>query len=77
MHAEPSQPVGVRGFCSAVGWKLPCNPNGRITGYDIRLSKAGEDVQITHLSTDSEGTFIAIEERYQQVGTVVEVYIIL
>ena len=63
----------MRGFCSAVGWKLPRNPNGRITGYDIRLSTDGDDAQITHLSTGSEGTFIAIEERYQQEGTVVEV----
>ena len=70
-HAGPSPPRGVQTFCLAVGWRVPLNPNGKIIGYDVQLMRPGSDVML--LSTDSDSTFLAIENDYQLVGTTVQV----
>lgn len=50
---------------------MPLNPNGKIIGYDVQLMRPGSDVML--LSTDSDSTFLAIENDYQLVGTTVQV----
>lgn len=72
IHAGPSSPRGVQTFCSAVGWRVPLSSNGKIIGYDVRLMRQGEG-DVISLSTDSDGTFLAIEGDYQQIRTTVQV----
>ena len=48
-------------FCSAIGWRVPLNPNGKIIGYDVQLIRPGVR-DVISLSTGNDGTFIAIED---------------
>lgn len=72
MLTGPSPPRGVQAFCSVVGWRVPLNTNGKIVGYDVQLQmRLGESYVM--LSTDSDGTFLAIENEYQMIGTTIQV----
>ena len=51
---------------------MPLKPNGKIIGYDVELRRLGEG-DVISLSTGSDRTFIAIEDDYQQTGTLVQV----
>ena len=68
----PSPPHGVQTFCSAVGWRMPLNPNGKIIGYDVQLMGLG-DGDTMLLSVESDSTFSAIHNDYQILGTTVQV----
>ena len=49
---------------------MPRNPNGRITGYDLRLNRPWSgDI----MSVGNDGTFLAVEEEYQQSDVLVQV----
>lgn len=71
MHCVgPSPPRDVQSFCSVVVWRMPRNPNGRITGYDVRLNRPWSgDI----MSVGNDGTFLAVEEEYQQSDILVQV----
>ena len=67
----PSAPHGVQTFCSAIGWRIPLKSNGKIISFDIQLRLGVDDI-IT-LSTGSDRTFIAVEDDYQKIGTMIQV----
>ena len=69
INAGSSPPHDVQGFCSVVAWRMPRNPNGKITGYDVILHRHG-----VIFSTGSDGTFLAVENEHQQTGTSFQVY---
>ena len=69
INTGSSSPRDVQGFCSVVAWRMPHNPNGKIIGYDVQLNRPG-----TIMSTGNDGTFLAVEKEYQQIGTLVQVY---
>ena len=69
--AAPSPPRGVEAFCSAVGWKVPHYPNGRITNYQVLLSRPGTRMVVT-FSVESDRTFMAIPPEYQQIETFIQ-----
>ena len=72
LHPGPSPPHGVQTFCSAVGWRVILNPNGKIIGYDVLLMGPGDGDTIL-LSIESDSTFSAIHNDYQKIGTTVQV----
>ncbi len=55
MHAGPSPPRNVMGFlCLFVGWNIPSNVIGDITGYDINFVVPGApDVLVTETGTQT------------------------
>ena len=69
----PSPPRGVETFCSVIGWRTPRSPNGKIIGYDVRLNRpTTSKVEHVAFSTGSDGTFLAIAQEYQRIGTFVQ-----
>ena len=68
-HAGSSPPRDVQAFCSAIGWRMPRDPNGRIIGYDVHLNRLGAMISIS----GNDATFVAVEKEYQQIGTMVQV----
>ena len=71
----PSQPHGVQTFCSAVGWRTPLKPNGKVISYDIQLMRMGVNNNSVSYSVGGDRTFMAIPSDYQQIGRVVRVRI--
>ena len=70
----PSAPVGVKGFCGVVGWRVPEQSKGQLLSYDVHLYTTLDEEGLVE-SVDSKQTYLALSEEspYRQFDAHVRV----